>query len=109
MVVTFTRYSIYGIRDKPNNKLSKLDKAFIMLNYPPDLTDYGDEASRLRLTRFNKAMSDLRLTRTASAKILGAFQSLGSNIELSERLEAMRRCYIEESRKSLRHQCKCVR
>ena len=106
MVVTFTRYSIYGIRDKPNNKLSKLDKAFIMLNYPPDLTDYGDTASRLRLTRFNKAMSDLRLTRAASAKILDAFQSLGS---MSERLEAMRRCYIKESRKSLHHQCKCVR
>ena len=56
-----------GIDIPVNTKLSKLDKAFIMLNYPPDLSEEAD------MERFMQAMIDAGVTDVAAGKILGAF------------------------------------
>jgi len=109
------RYQIDGVTDKPNTKLSMLDKAFIMLNYPPDLTNYGDPATEKRLSRFKTAM------RTAGVEIragdiLQAFQNpgpvlnlpSGTNPTIPDRLQAVRKRFTEYNATMYLRRCKRV-
>jgi len=58
-----------GIDIPVNKELSKLDKAFIMLNYPPNLNDPAN------LKPFIQAMIDAGVTDKAAGEILNAFNT----------------------------------
>ncbi|KAG6374201.1 hypothetical protein JVT61DRAFT_4855 [Boletus reticuloceps] len=98
-------YQIDGVTERPNNKLSRLDKAFITLYYPPDLTDYKNETTKKMLSRFKTAIRDAGLE-SAGGKILEAFQNPGSVLKLpsgasptmADRLQAVRNRFMDYDR-----------
>jgi len=118
MTSTLVRYQLDGVTDKPNTKLSTLDKAFIMLNYPPDLTNYNDTATEKRLSRFKTAMRTAGVEIKAG-EILQAFQNpgpvlnlnlpSGTNPAISDRLHAVRKRFTEYNATMYLRRCKCVR
>ena len=116
MTSILVRYQIDGITDKPNTKLSTLDKAFIMLNYPLDLTNYGDPATEERLSRFETAMRTAGVEIRAG-EVLQAFQNpvpvlnlpSGTIPTISDRLQAVRKRFIGYNATMYLRRCKCVR
>lgn len=115
MAATLVRYQIDGITDEPNNMLSKLDRAFITLNYPPDLTDHKDDNTKKRLSRFNTAMRDAGV-QAKSGEILQAFMNPGPVLnkstedppQISDSLEAVRIQFTKLNRTMFLRRRKCV-
>lgn len=95
------RYQTNGVAKLPNKKLSELDKAFIMLNYPPDLTD--PKIGQERLAPFMAAIREAGLE-TKAGQIMQAFVDPGP---VSHRLQTVRKLVSQYSRMSVLHECKC--
>jgi len=90
-----------GIDIPVNKELSKLDKAFIMLNYPPNLKT---DAKR---KDFIHAMIDAGVTDKAAGEILKAFNTRGpenfdveSDEDLVFRFGNMRTCFSEYNKRT---------
>jgi len=90
-----------GIDIPVNKELSELDKAFIMLNYPPNLK------TPEKLKDFIQAMIDAGVTDKAAGEILKAFNTPSpqnfvedSDDDLAYRFGNMRECFSEYNKRT---------